>query len=239
MLDPLMHIGVMNKLTCEKQTQITNCLVEGNSHRATARSCDVGFNTVLKLLPAIGSACADCQDRVLRNLTCKRTQCVAFASKLDTPGLGYWVTFKVHIGLPRSAVAQSSTGPVVIVLPQISPDAIAGFVQIPLLGRFDFLFLFACLDAWVPGSFPREDEHDSRSTRCRNPPSGSVAGLGGGESRALSKCSNRQPLPPRRSASGGHHRWPAVAREAVTVFWNSQQEPQRVGGREFNLRKTP
>jgi hypothetical protein len=33
------------------------------------------FNSVLKLLPQIGSACADYQDRVMLNLKCKRIQC--------------------------------------------------------------------------------------------------------------------------------------------------------------------
>ncbi len=36
---------------------------------------DVAFNTVLKLLPEIGMACADYQDKALRNLNCKRIQC--------------------------------------------------------------------------------------------------------------------------------------------------------------------
>ena len=65
----------LNKLTKEKQTQIINALVEGNSIRATARMCDVAFNTVLKLLPEIGAACADYQDRVFHDLPCKRIQC--------------------------------------------------------------------------------------------------------------------------------------------------------------------
>jgi len=65
----------MNKLTREKQTQIISALVEGNSLRATARMCDVAFNTVLKFLPEIGSACAEYQDRALRNLKLKRIQC--------------------------------------------------------------------------------------------------------------------------------------------------------------------
>jgi IS1 family transposase len=65
----------MNKLNREKQTQIIASLVEGNSLRATARMCDVVFNTVLKLVPQIGAACADYQDRVLRGLKCKRIQC--------------------------------------------------------------------------------------------------------------------------------------------------------------------
>ena len=65
----------MNKLNKGKQTQIISALVEGNSLRATARMCDVPFNTVLKLLPQIGAACAEYQDKALRNLPCKRIQC--------------------------------------------------------------------------------------------------------------------------------------------------------------------
>src|SRR3989454_11526656 len=65
----------MNRLSREKRTQIIAALVEGNSLRATARMCDVAFNTVLKLLPEIGSACAEYQDRAIRNLKSKRIQC--------------------------------------------------------------------------------------------------------------------------------------------------------------------
>lgn len=65
----------MNRLNREKQIQIIAALVEGNSLRATARLCDVAFNTVLKLLAEIGAACAEYQDKALRNLPCKRIQC--------------------------------------------------------------------------------------------------------------------------------------------------------------------
>jgi IS1 family transposase len=65
----------MNKLNAAKRTQIVSALVEGNSLRATARMCDVSFNTVLKLLPEIGQACESYQRRVFRNLPCKRIQC--------------------------------------------------------------------------------------------------------------------------------------------------------------------
>lgn len=65
----------MNRLNRYKQSQIISALVEGNSIRATARMADVAFNTVLKLLPEIGMACADYQDKALRNLNCKRIQC--------------------------------------------------------------------------------------------------------------------------------------------------------------------
>lgn len=69
------HTLTMNKLNKAEQAKIIAALCEGNSLRATARMCDVAFNTVLKLLPAIGKACADYQNKVLRNLTCKRIQC--------------------------------------------------------------------------------------------------------------------------------------------------------------------
>lgn len=72
---PLKHNMFMNKLHREKKVRITASLIEGNSLRATARMCDVAFNTVLNFLPEIGSACADYQDRTLRNLKCKRVQC--------------------------------------------------------------------------------------------------------------------------------------------------------------------
>ncbi len=65
----------MNRLNKEQRTKIISALVEGNSLRATARMSDVVFNTVLKLLPQIGRACMDYQDKALRNLTCKRIEC--------------------------------------------------------------------------------------------------------------------------------------------------------------------
>lgn len=52
-----------------------SALVEGNSIRATVRMTGVAKNTVVKLLAAIGTACAEYQDRAFRNLTCKRIQC--------------------------------------------------------------------------------------------------------------------------------------------------------------------
>jgi len=65
----------MNKLNIKKRAQILNCLVEGNSIRATARMCDVAFNTVLKFIPEIGKACLEYQDKAFHNLKCKQIQC--------------------------------------------------------------------------------------------------------------------------------------------------------------------
>lgn len=49
--------------SCRKWVQIISALIEINSLRAMARMNDVAFNTVLKLLPQIGKACAEYQDR--------------------------------------------------------------------------------------------------------------------------------------------------------------------------------
>jgi len=65
----------MNRLTFEKRAAILGILVEGNSLRATSRLADVSINTVTKLLVDAGQACAEYQDKALRNLTCKRIQC--------------------------------------------------------------------------------------------------------------------------------------------------------------------
>jgi len=65
----------MNKLKIEKQVQIIASLVEGNSIRATCRITGVAKGTVLKLLAEVGAACAEYQDKSLRNLTCKLIQC--------------------------------------------------------------------------------------------------------------------------------------------------------------------
>lgn len=64
----------MYKLTSQKRSQILHLLVEGNSLRAASRLADVAFNTVAKLFVDAGRACADYQDRTLRNLPCKRLQ---------------------------------------------------------------------------------------------------------------------------------------------------------------------
>jgi IS1 family transposase len=64
----------MNKLSREKRIQIIGLLVEGNSLRAASRLTDTAFNTVAKLFVDAGKACAEYQNKTLRNLTCKRVQ---------------------------------------------------------------------------------------------------------------------------------------------------------------------
>src|ERR1700739_2990382 len=65
----------MNKLTTAKRAQIISALVEGNSLRATSRMTGASKVTILRLIEAIGQACAEYQDKALRNLTGKRIQC--------------------------------------------------------------------------------------------------------------------------------------------------------------------
>lgn len=64
----------MNRLPTNVRAQILRCLVEGNSIRATARLTDTSKNTVTKLLIDAGEACAEYQEKALRNLPCTRVQ---------------------------------------------------------------------------------------------------------------------------------------------------------------------
>ena len=66
---------IMNQLDIKTRARILHMLVEGNSLRATARMAGVSRNTVDRLLRDAGSACLDYQDRVLRDLSCKRIEC--------------------------------------------------------------------------------------------------------------------------------------------------------------------
>src|SRR6266480_6355373 len=64
----------MNKLSTDLRERVVNCLVEGNSIRATVRMTSVAKNTVVKLLCDLGRACSDYQDKAFVNLKCKRLQ---------------------------------------------------------------------------------------------------------------------------------------------------------------------
>jgi IS1 family transposase len=65
---------LMNKLTHEQRTQAVNCLIEGCSIRATVRMTGIAKKTVMRLLREVGEVCESYQDRVLRNLPCRRIQ---------------------------------------------------------------------------------------------------------------------------------------------------------------------
>jgi IS1 family transposase len=66
---------IMNRMPLAKRAQILGFLVEGMSLRAASRLADSSINTVTKLLVDVGAACAEHQDKTLRNLPCKRIQC--------------------------------------------------------------------------------------------------------------------------------------------------------------------
>ena len=65
----------MNKLPAESRAQVIGMMAEGVSIRAICRLTGVSKNTVAKLLVDAGTACAEYQDRTLRNLPCKKLQC--------------------------------------------------------------------------------------------------------------------------------------------------------------------
>jgi IS1 family transposase len=64
----------MNKLPLEKRAHIIGMMVEGMSIRSIARLTGASKNTIVKLLVDAGLACSDYQDKMLRELPCKRLQ---------------------------------------------------------------------------------------------------------------------------------------------------------------------
>src|SRR5260370_14839120 len=64
----------MNKLSREDRARILHLLCEGNSIRAVTRLTGASKKAVSRLLVDAGQAAAWYQDRVFRNLTCKRIQ---------------------------------------------------------------------------------------------------------------------------------------------------------------------
>ena len=64
----------MNTLSIEKKVAVVRALVEGCSIRSTERMTGVAKQTILRLLAEVGKACAEYQDRVIRNVSAKRVQ---------------------------------------------------------------------------------------------------------------------------------------------------------------------
>jgi IS1 family transposase len=65
----------MNRLDRQKRAQILALMAEGNSIRSITRITGCSKNTVTKFLVDAGQAVAEYQDKVMRNLSCKRLQC--------------------------------------------------------------------------------------------------------------------------------------------------------------------
>lgn len=64
----------MNRLTPAARTNVLTCLIEGCSIRSTVRMTGVSKKAVSRLLVEAGTVAADYQDRVMRNLSCRRLQ---------------------------------------------------------------------------------------------------------------------------------------------------------------------
>jgi len=64
----------MRRLNNQERAKIIACLSEGNSIRATARLTGFAKDTVIKLVVDAGEACRSYQDKVLRDLPCKRVE---------------------------------------------------------------------------------------------------------------------------------------------------------------------
>ena len=80
-------IAVMNRLASDRRAQILGMMVEGNSIRAIVRMTGASKNTIVKLLEDAGEAFSAYQDRVLRDLPCKRLHFLAQCLLVNlTPG---------------------------------------------------------------------------------------------------------------------------------------------------------
>jgi IS1 family transposase len=63
-----------NVLSMAKKVAVITALVEGCSIRSTGRMTGVAKGTIMRLLEDVGKACAEYQDRAIRNITSKRLQ---------------------------------------------------------------------------------------------------------------------------------------------------------------------
>ena len=119
----------MNRLSIEEREQVVAALVEGNSLRAITRMTGVHRTTIMKLLCDLGRACSEYQDKVFRNLSCKRIQCdeiwsFVYAKDKNCPaehkakgGSDAWTW--VAIALTQSLCRAGSSGDAMPVAPSI------------------------------------------------------------------------------------------------------------------------
>ena len=70
----LWHSIGMNKLEAKTREQVLSCILEGCSIRATVRMTGVCKKAVMRLVVDAGSAAAEYQDRMFKNLKCRRIQ---------------------------------------------------------------------------------------------------------------------------------------------------------------------
>jgi IS1 family transposase len=63
-----------NVISMAKRVAVLSALVEGCSVRSTSRMTGVSKGAILRLLESVGPACAEYQNRAIRNVTAKRVQ---------------------------------------------------------------------------------------------------------------------------------------------------------------------
>ena len=61
----------MNRVPLARRTQITHCLVEGNSIRSTERLTNTHHDTIMRLMVEVGGGCAKLMDEKMRGLSCE------------------------------------------------------------------------------------------------------------------------------------------------------------------------
>lgn len=65
----------MNRLPLNTRKLLLSMLVEGSSMRSIARTLDISFNTVKKMLADAGTVCEQYHDQTVRNVQAERVQC--------------------------------------------------------------------------------------------------------------------------------------------------------------------
>jgi IS1 family transposase len=65
---------MVNRINLQRRTQIINCLVEGNSIRATERMTGTHRDTIMRLMVEVGENCQKMMDEKMRNVPSKRIQ---------------------------------------------------------------------------------------------------------------------------------------------------------------------
>ena len=63
-----------NTLRKEKKEMVIQCLVDGNSVRATERIAKCHRDTIIRLMVRLGNGCATLLDEAMRGLNCKRLE---------------------------------------------------------------------------------------------------------------------------------------------------------------------
>lgn len=70
----VLHSIHMNRLDSKTRTQVLSCILEGCSIRATVRMTGVSKKAVMRLMVEAGTVAAEYQDKIFRNLKCRRIQ---------------------------------------------------------------------------------------------------------------------------------------------------------------------